>query len=61
MQIKLHSQWHEPLGRIAFAKCEIEPQRTEFLLKKLILFLNLIYFNLVPIKGHIIEHVTCIN
>jgi hypothetical protein len=23
-QINLHSQWYEPLGRIAFAKCRIE-------------------------------------
>jgi hypothetical protein len=44
MQIKLHSQWHEPLGRIAFAKCGIEPQRTEFLLKKTNITLRLNLF-----------------
>jgi hypothetical protein len=30
VQINLHSQWHEPLGCIAFAKCRIEPQRMGF-------------------------------
>jgi hypothetical protein len=32
VQINLHSQWYEPLGCIAFAKCRIEPQGTENIL-----------------------------
>jgi hypothetical protein len=53
VQIKLHSQWYEPLGRIVFAKCRIEPQGTEWSLIKLILLLNRFYFNLVSNEDRI--------
>jgi hypothetical protein len=53
VQIKLHSQWYEPLGRIVFAKCRIEPQGTECSLIKLILLLNRFSFNLVSNEDRI--------